>query len=142
MKFIPDEEVENLFQAFETATLPKKEWTHEAHLMVGLCFLRKFSSDEATEKIRAGILRLNDAHGTENTDFSGYHETITLFYIWTIGAFLRENTAEMSLSESANSLLASKYADRLFPLKFYSRENLMSKEARKNWVAPDLQELG
>ncbi len=141
MKFNSDEEVETLFRAFETQTLPKKEWTHQAHLVVGLCFLRKFPQEEATAKIRAGIWRLNETNGTENTDFSGYHETITLFYIWTIGKFLSETNGENAAHVLANNLLLSHYADKLFPLKFYSRELLMSKEARKNWVEPDLKPL-
>jgi hypothetical protein len=40
----------------------------------------------------------------------------------------------------ANGLIA-KYADRTLPFTYYTRDRLMSLEARINWVEPDLRSL-
>src|SRR5262245_21090730 len=79
---------ERLVQQFLDCTLPKSEWTHVAHLRVGLWHVRSFPPDEALARVREGILRLNAAHGTPNTDTGGYHETITRFYLLSIDRFL------------------------------------------------------
>jgi hypothetical protein len=42
--------------------------------------------------------------------------------------------------ERANSLIKA-HGDKTLPLKYYSRERLMSWEARTRWVEPDLSPL-
>src|SRR5262245_12644919 len=71
---------ERLVERFLDRTLPKSEWTHASHLRVGLWHVRNFTPDIALAQLREGIKRLNEAHGTPNTDRGGYHETITRFY--------------------------------------------------------------
>ena len=84
-----------------------------------------------------GILWLNDSHGTPNTDASGYHETLTMFWLLTIEEFLGKTKCG-SLTELANRLIAS--CDTKLPFKFYSRERLFSADARARYVEPDLQQ--
>ncbi|MGH7713769.1 MAG: hypothetical protein ACREOG_20970 [Gemmatimonadaceae bacterium] len=45
------------------------------------------------------------------------------------------------LAERVSQLVASPLADRNVLLKFYSRERLMSPEARSEWVEPDIAVL-
>jgi hypothetical protein len=45
------------------------------------------------------------------------------------------------LAESATTLLASPLAGKDYLLRFYSKERLMSAEARSRWVEPDLGTL-
>lgn len=133
-----DDEIEILFAAFENRTISKADWTHAAHLTVGLyyCFHHPFGV--AKNLMSDGIYRLNDAHGTPNTETSGYHETLTVFWLKTIAAFLEENAAEKSLAVLANDLLAA-CDDTKLPLKYYSRELLFSTEARLKYIEPDLE---
>ena len=84
-----------------------------------------------------GILWLNDSHGTPNTDTSGYHETLTMFWLLTIEEFVGKTKCG-GLAEMANRLIAS--CDTKLPFKFYSRELLFSADARTRYVEPDLQE--
>lgn len=137
MIYKSDEEVERLVKAFEERTLPKAEWTHSAHLTVGLyyCFHHPFGS--AKNLMSDGIYWLNDAHGTPNTSASGYHETLSLFWLRTISAFLEKNLHEKNLAVLANRLIASS-GDPKLPFRFYSRELLFSPAARAGFVAPDL----
>ena len=137
-------EIAALVRGFESCTLPFARWTHEAHLTVALWFLAHHDPDEATERIRHGIQRYNLANGVIQTPQRGYHETITRLYIWAVGRYLAERRAEPSppaLLVLTNDLLASPYGERAFPLTYYTRERLMSWEARTGWVEPDLRAL-
>lgn len=137
MIYRADEEVELLVKRFEERTLMKDEWTHAAHLTVGLYYCFHHSFGEAKNLMRDGIHWLNDAHGTPNTDSSGYHETLTVFWLRKIADFVRSHEEEKSLSVLANILIAS-YNNPQLPLEIYSRELLFSAEARQKHVVPDL----
>ena len=133
-------EIEALVSAFEACTLPREEWTHRAHLTVALWYLLHHDAAEATPLIRAGIQRFNRARGIMTTRTGGYHETITLFYIRVIDKYLSGARTETTLINLFNNLF-EKYGDRRLPLEYYSRERLMSSEARLRWVEPDLRPL-
>lgn len=139
--FATEEEVENLVQQFETCTLPASLWTHHAHLVVALRYLLQYSEEEAIRQIRQGIVQFNVAVGGKNTDHSGYHETITLFYIYALHNFLKDQPEPSSWGSLIHNLLNSKYADKSFLYEYYSKELLMSVKARKAWVEPDLKKI-
>ena len=135
------EEIENLIREFETCTLQREKWTHHAHLTMALVYLKRYTVSDATERIRSGINRLNEAHGVKMTEDHGYHETITLFYVWAVGKYLQSVDSNFTIVEVANGLINSHYAEKNFPLEFYSRERLMSWEARIGWLEPNLKSL-
>ncbi len=137
MIYKTDEEIFSLAKAFEERTLSKADWTHAAHLIVGLYYCYHNPPGVAKNLMSDGIYWLNDAHGTPNTETSGYHETLTLFWLKSISSFLEKNKEGKSLASLANELLAA-YQDPKLPLKYYSRERLFSAEARLNYVEPDL----
>ena len=118
-------------------TLPKPEWTHEAHLRAGLWHVFHHGQEEALHLLRERISKYNESVGTANTDTSGYHETITAFYVKTIGEFLAAEDRQLPLDELA-SLLMDKHGHRELPLKYYSKDRLFSVEARRRYIAPDL----
>ena len=53
------DEIEWLVARFVKRTLPCPEWTHRAHLTVGLCTLRDYPPGEALRLVRDGIRRYN-----------------------------------------------------------------------------------
>ncbi|HEU4388361.1 MAG TPA: hypothetical protein VFV34_11230 [Blastocatellia bacterium] len=138
--FDTPEQIEMLVSRFETCTLPASEWTHYAHLTVGLWYLSRYEKSEATGLIRRGIQKYNHSRGVLQTVDGGYHETITLFYVWLIIRYLKNATRKDSIVEMTNELLRT-CGDRRLPLDYYSRERLMSWEARTGWVEPDLKQL-
>ena len=140
MIFTRDEEVDELAKAFETRMLPKSDWTHAAHLVVGLYYCYHNTLSEARNLVSERIRRLNVAHGTPNTDTSGYHETITVFWLETVNDYLEKTGRGKGLAELANGLLAL-CDDAHLPLKYYSRERLFSTEARRHFVEPDLADF-
>jgi hypothetical protein len=134
-------EISDLVEAFEAGILPRERWTHHAHLIVALWYLVNFPKEEATAKARCGIRAYNQACGVDNTLTSGYHETLTCFWMWAVASFLGENSAMLPIHELATALLTSSYADRNLPFIYYSKPHLLSVEARMNWVEPDLKAL-
>ena len=134
-----DEKIDALAQAFIQGSLPRSAWTHEAHLIVALWHLTQYSVDEATCLLRARIINYNKAVGTENSGNSGYHETLTLFWIWVISQYLV--TRKGNLGELTHTFIHSKYADRKLALSFYNKSTIFSVSARARWVEPDLRPL-
>lgn len=133
-------EVEAHVRRFESCALPFAEWTHAAHLTVALWFLLQHDWPEAVALVRDRIRRYNHAHGVPQTRDRGYHETLTLFWMRHVGAFLSDGFNEgRALVDLANELAES--ADKALPLRHYSRGLLFSWEARLGWVEPDLLPL-
>ena len=139
--YVTAEEVEKLVQEFDRCTLPRERWTHAAHLTVALLYILRYSWPHALELIRAGLQRYNAACGIITTAQSGYHETMTIFWMLMVRRYLSNLSAsERSLVVIANNLIAN-YGSKHLPLEYYSRDTLMSPEARKRWVEPDLKAI-
>jgi hypothetical protein len=132
-------DTEHLTREFVARTLPKSEWTHEAHLKVGLWHVLRCPR-EALDLLRERIRLYNESTGVANTATSGYHETITRLYVVLIADYLAAGDSRRPIDELAQGLLLS-IGDRDLPLRYYSRERLFSTEARLSWLAPDLQPL-
>ncbi len=137
----PSLPIEDLARQFLARTLPKPAWTHQAHLRVGAWHVDRFGAAQALPRLRDGIRRLNDAHGTANTPTGGYHETVTAAYVALIAAFLAAADATLPLDAKIDQMLASPLADRAALLRFWSKDRLMSPDARAAWVDPDLAPL-
>jgi hypothetical protein len=138
MMFTDTEEVYALVEAFENRTIPKSEWTHPAHLAVGLYYCKTRPFAVAKNVMRDGIYWLNDSHGTLNTDDSGYHETLTVFWLKLIWNFLDERIETLSLASLANELI-ERYNDPRLPFTYYSRGLISSASARHEYFPPDLR---
>ena len=131
---------ERIARALIDRTLPKSDWTHHAHLRAGLWHVLEHGPFEAMELLRARICAYNESVGTANTDTSGYHETITRFYVVIIDRFLStvDRTADLDVLAE---LLIAQYGDRRLPLHHYSEKRLFSPVARRAWVEPDLRPI-
>ena len=133
-------ETERVARALSECTLPKAEWTHHAHLRAGLWHVVTFGEAEAAALLRERISRYNESVGTRNTDTSGYHESITRFYVIVIERFLAANNRALPIDQLAARLLAE-YGDRRLPMRYYSEGQLFSVVARRSWVEPDLRSI-
>ncbi|OFZ23252.1 MAG: hypothetical protein A3D92_08980 [Bacteroidetes bacterium RIFCSPHIGHO2_02_FULL_44_7] len=128
--------IEEFIRRFEAGQLPKEEWTHEAHLVVGIVYVTRYEFDRALALARENITAHNVAVGTINSDSSGYHESITRFWLEIIKRYLKARQYH-SIEETVHLFLRSSAADKDLPMEFYSRERLFTTEARTNWVDPD-----
>lgn len=121
-------------------TLPREEWTHEAHLAATLYLVVRRPEIDLDAELPGAIRAYNEAVGGVNDDTQGYHDTITRTYLAGVRWFVRANPRS-ELVDQVNALLLSPVGSREWPLHFYSRERLFSVEARRAFVAPDLEPL-
>ncbi len=131
---------ESIARGLIDRTLPKAEWTHEAHLRAGLWHVLQHGAAAALPLLRERIAAYNESVGTANTDTSGYHETITRFYVVVIDRFLAVHDRGLPLDRLAAQLIAE-HGDRRLPLRHYSEGRLFSVVARRSWVEPDLRPI-
>lgn len=136
-----DDAIRDTGTRFLSRTLPKAEWTHEAHISTTCWILLERPEILAERDLPDLIRRYNESVGGVNSDSEGYHETITQVFIRTLRARLTDSEGE-GLAARVNAILAAPEGRREWPLHFYSRELLFSKEARLGWVEPDLAQLG
>ena len=120
--------------AVEGCTLPKPEWTHQAHLAAGLAWVKRFGHQAAIPHARASIRRYNESTGVANTDSSGYHETITRYYLSVLAR-------HAATGNRFADVLADPAAGHDAVLRHWSRQTLFSVAARRDWVPPDLVPL-
>lgn len=133
-------ETDALARAFLNRSLPKAAWTHAAHLQVALWHLRRYTPEQTLTRLREAIRAYNEATGVVNGPDSGYHESITRFYVEAVARFVAGTDPGRSIDAQAADLVAALGA-RDLPLRHWSRERLFSVEARRVWVEPDLKPL-
>lgn len=132
-------EVGELARGFEAQTLlGEHDWTHRDHLAMAAYYCITDPAC-ASERMRSGIQALNAARGVPQTPASGYHDTMTIAWIRIIGGHIA-GLGDVYTVQKVNSVLES-FADRRAPFKHYSKERIMSVEARYGWVEPDLEPL-
>ena len=138
IRFFPDDDaVRHVGEGLIARTLPRAEWTHEAHLAATVHIVRD-RPDIVPERDMPAIIRAyNESVGGVNDDSQGYHETITQCFLSAVRAHLAARPAGEALVDSVNAQLGSQRGMRDWPLRFYTRETLFSVAARRGCIAPD-----
>ena len=112
-------------------TLPKPRWTHEGHVLACVALTRRYGALEALKILRTAIPRYNNSTGVENTTSSGYHDTLTVYYVWAVDR-LNERGCDVV------AVLADATVDRRAALAWWESATLLSVEARAHFVSPNL----
>jgi hypothetical protein len=133
--FTADAEVQALVLAFETAAMPAADFTHAAHIAVGLAYLAEAPLPLATERIRTALIHFVATHGV-----TGYHETLTVFWMRLLDHLARVRYAELPLWARINAVV-ERYGTMAPVWAHYSRNRVFGSSAREQWVAPDLVPL-
>ena len=128
MPVVIDTESQRIFDGLVGRILPKPEWTHEAHVRACHVALADRTPAEALAFLRPTIRAYNEATGVVNSDDSGYHETITRYYVHAVARLA---------DQPIDRVLADPSVARDAPLRHWSREALFSVEARAGWTEPD-----
>jgi hypothetical protein len=139
--FRTDADVARVGEGLVARTLPRSEWTHEAHLAATAYLLLERPDIEIDKELPGLIRRYNESVGGVNSDSEGYHETITRVFLHGVRLFLSEASRTEPLHDVVNELLLSPMGRRDWPLLFYSPERLFSVDARRRFVEPDLRAL-
>lgn len=137
-RFSSRDQIEAFVAQFNAGQLPKSEWNHDAHVVVGLWHALNHPPEEALRLLRQRIRTHNESVGTANTDTSGYHETLTRLYLLGLLDRLGTSSAGRDAVDLTRDVLASEMAHRDWPLRFHSRSLLAQPRARHAWVDPDL----
>ena len=139
--FATDAAVGRVGEGLLARDLPRDEWTHEAHLAATTYLLLRHPEIDLHAALPDLIRRYNESVGGVNSDTEGYHETITRAFFHGVRLFLSEADLREPIHELVNELLLSPMGRRDWPFRFYSRERLLSVEARRHFVEPDLAAL-
>ncbi len=139
--FLSADAVAHIGEGLLARTLPRSEWTHEAHLAATTYLVLKRPEIDLDVELPGIIRGYNESVGGVNSDTEGYHDTITRAYLRGIRLFLQEADASRPIHELVNELLMSPMGRRDWPLRFWSKDRLMSVEARRGWVEPDLRAM-
>jgi len=121
--------------------LPRTDWTHAAHFAAALWLMRYRPELNAAQTLPGLIRAYNESVGRVNDETGGYHETITLASLRAARGILDAYPPEMPVYRIVNALMATNLADPNWLLEYWSRERLMSVEARRTWLEPDRKSL-
>jgi len=139
--FTSDDAIVRIGEGLLARTLPREDWTHEAHLGATTYLVARRPDIDLDKELPGIIRRYNESVGGVNDDTQGYHETITRTFLHGVRLFLAEADRDEPLHELVNELLLSPMGRRDWPMRFYSAERLFSVAARRHFVTPDLATL-
>jgi len=131
--------------AFESATLARADWTHEAHVRMASLYLTRHPFTDVLEKARAGIRQLNLAFNPQDRcqpadpkHPPGYNDTITVAFVRVIAGRLEAREDYGTFCERNPDLF-----DRSLSAvrKHYTKKLLFSAKARKAFVEPNREPL-
>ncbi len=127
---------EAFIRQFEGLELPEGSITHEAHFRIAWLYMDRYPLSEATDRIIQGILKFDKAYagGTK------YHATITYAYIHIMADRMKKDKAH-----NWQEFLRTN-PDLLHPVdqilcQYYSPDRLFSDEAKKSFIAPDVEPI-
>ena len=139
--FSSEEEIHHLGEGLMACSLKREEWTHAAHFAAALWLMRYRPDLDAAREMPRLIRAYNESTGRVNDDNGGYHETITLASLRALRGVLDANPPGMPIYQIVNALMASTMGNPNWLLEYWSRELLMSVDARRQWREPDLKSL-
>ncbi len=115
--FTSDAEVERIGEGLLDRSLPRADWTHEAHLAATTYVLLRRPDVDLDKQLPDIIRGYNESVGGVNSDTEGYHETITRVFLQGVRLFLAEAAAREPLHELVNQLLLSPMGRRDWPMR-------------------------
>jgi hypothetical protein len=134
-------DIERIAAGVLDRTHPYADWTHAAHFAAALWLLRHPEILRRHGGIEPVIRRYNEAVGVPNSETRGYHATITEASLRATAHALAEAGPGVPLAPILAALLASALGQSRWLLAHWSEPRLMSLEARRAWLEPDLAPL-
>lgn len=136
--FGAEADLRSFLAGFEEGTWPASRWNHATHVAMAACYLREHQPEEALLRIRSGLYRYHLSQGGAHTATSGYHETLTLFWVARITEYLRALPPDTPLLDAVNGATRQFGQQRKLHKSYYSWDIVNDPEARRSWRAPDL----
>ena len=137
---LSDPEIARIARRLLDRSLPKPDWTHQAHFAAALWLIRHQPGFDDARDMPGIIRAYNEATNTPNTDSEGYHHSITLASMAAARAALAA-APDAPLSDVLAALMAGPCGQSGWLLGHWRRDTLFSVAARRSWVEPDLLPL-
>jgi hypothetical protein len=134
--FETDEDVLEVVRKFESCEYAPDDFGHRLHLTVALVYLFDSPYAEALERMRRSLRRFVGHHKLSGV----YHETLTVFWVRRVQAFVEESDRGRGLTTLANELNEA-CADSRLVFDYYTKERIDSDKARAYWLDSDLKPL-
>jgi hypothetical protein len=131
------DDVHRLRAGFEDHTLPGAEFNHPAHIAVGTTYVCELGADATVAHLRQALPRYNESQGGQNTDTSGYHETLTRFWVERLAEFMAALPPTLTPAECALAAVEAFGSRARLHEDYYSFDVVKSLEARRGWIPPD-----
>ncbi|HZZ28661.1 MAG TPA: hypothetical protein VFE46_11720 [Pirellulales bacterium] len=139
MAELPTIDDETFRKQFEDCVFPADQWHHREHVKIAYLYLQHYPLSEAVEQMRTALKRYNAAQQVPDALDRGYHERLTLAWMRLVHFTL----CEYGPADNADAFYQQH--PQLWQMKvlrlFYSRERIMSWEAKKNFLPPDITKL-
>ena len=143
------DEIEEVVRGFECCSRPKEDFTHARHLTVAAWYLTRHPFEQAAEKMRSGLFHFLDHHEVPSEK---YNETITLFWLKVVNAFVSGQGGSRSNARKGQALtgeqmvslaneLIQVFRDARLVFDYYSESLLRSPAAKTGWHEPDLKQF-
>ncbi len=141
--YTSEEQIARVGRGFLDCSLPRAEWTHAAHFAAALWLMRHRPELDLSHQMGGLIRAFNLARTGEDGQVRvpSYHETITLASLRAARPFLEANPPATPLWQIVGALMRTELGDPNWLLQYWSRERLMSAQAREQWCEPDLRSL-
>ena len=122
----------------EDCTLHFQKWTHNMHLTTGLYIYLSYGR-RALPEMKERIWRYNEVVGKGN-DNTGYHETLTVFWLWAVRQFCIDNNIT-EFNQLAINLLVENVTlqNRKLVEDYYDEIDLYL--SRKHFMRPTLKDM-
>jgi hypothetical protein len=130
-----DAALADLMRRFEAGTWPVAEFHHAPHLALAVCVI--LESADPMDRLRTGIRHYNVSQGGANTEDSGYHETLTRFWLDVVRSDMAALPKDLTRREIASRVVEHFSSRRDLFRDYYDFDVLKSREARARWIAPD-----
>ena len=141
MIFASEADVHHIGEGLMARSLAKEEWTHAAHFAAAL-WLMRYRADLQPSVAMPGLIRaFNESVGGVNSDTAGYHETITQASLRAARGIFDSFPTDVPVYRIANALMGTNFANPNWLLEYWTRDRLMSVDARRAWLEPDLKPL-
>jgi hypothetical protein len=128
-------EIEEVVRRFEDCDYQPEEFVHMRHLTVAAWYFLHFDADAAEERMRAGLQKFIRHHRK-----SGYHVTITEFWLQLVRNRLREAGENEGYVAAVNQAVEP-LNNKALLYEYFSHGRIDSAEAKAGWVEPDLKTM-
>lgn len=136
MKHEPSQDDLDYLRAFESYKIDASQFHHREHLQIAYTLLAQKSVDEAYQELKTHILGLLNHVGVGSDK---YHDTMTYAWLLAVKHFMEISDLSdgFDMFIEMNAILL----DQSIMYSHYSKDLLLSRQARVSFVQPDLEAI-